>query len=401
MLIAALVLLGCWIYCVLAIAAAVKHVRSRRPAAFEKLIGISVLKPLAGLDEGLEENLRSFFEQEYTGYELLFAVRHEWDPAAKVVRRLMQEYPAVESKLVLTGEPPYPHAKVFSLQRMFAESRHDLIVMSDSDVRVGRDFCRSLAAEFADAMLGLVTCPYRAIAGKTIWSRLESLGMNTDFHAGLFTAVMVEGTKFAVGPTIVARREVLDAIGGPERVKDYLSSEDFMLGRIAAEHGFIVRLSSYVVEHRIGSEQMLQNFSHRLRWARTTRRSRPWGYVGQFFTQPFPVALFLLFLWPSYWPLLAVTICFRMATAWIVSECILSAEVAWALLPLQDLLAFGFWIAGFFGNTIDWRGRRYILNRDGRVEVSGWPGNRVMLDQETTILPANLADSPRSAVRGE
>ncbi|MBV9297138.1 MAG: glycosyltransferase, partial [Acidobacteriaceae bacterium] len=146
-----------------------------------------------------------------------------------------------------TGEPPYPHAKVFSLKCMFDESRHDLIAMSDSDVRVGPDFCRSVAAEFENQRLGLITCPYRAVAGKGIWSRLEALGMNTDFHAGLFTAVMMEGARFAVGPTIVARREVLLALGGVERVKDYLSSEDFMLGRLASDLGFAVSLSSYVV----------------------------------------------------------------------------------------------------------------------------------------------------------
>src|SRR5581483_4208676 len=199
--------------------------------------------------------------------------RQESDPAAGVVRELMAEFPAVRAKLIVTGEPPYPHAKVFSLRCMFDEASYDLIVMSDSDVRVKRDFCASMAQEFADERLGLVTCPYRAIPGKAIWSRLEAVGMNTDFHAGLFTAVMMEGAaKFAVGPTIVARRDVLLRIGGIERVKDYLGAEDFMLGRIAAQLGFVVGLASYVVEHRIGSESMLQNFAHRMRWGRTSRR---------------------------------------------------------------------------------------------------------------------------------
>jgi ceramide glucosyltransferase len=400
LIVAALVLLGCWVYCVLAIAAAAKHARSRRPAAFQEPVAISVLKPLAGLDEGLEDNLRTFFEQEYTDYELLFAVRHEWDPAVEIVQRLMVEYPSVKSKLLLTGEPPYPHAKVFSLQRMLDQSRNDLIVMSDSDVRVKRDFCRSLAAEFADPQLGLVTCPYRSIGGRTIWAKLEALGMNTDFHAGLFTAVMMEGARFAVGPTIVARKHVLQALGGMERVKDYLSSEDFMLGRIAADLGFVVRLSPYVVEHRIGSDHMLESFSHRLRWARTTRRSRPWGYAGQFFTYPLPVALFGFLLFPALWPLVATSVGFRVAVAWVVSERILSADVPWALLPLQDLLGFAFWIAGFFGNSIHWRGRRYLLQRDGTVEMWG-PGSQVVRNQHSTIVPPILAESPGRPVHGE
>lgn len=355
----------------LAIAAAVRHSHAQRRLDLSPPIGISVLKPLSGLDEGLEENLRSFFEQDYLDFELLFAVRHEWDPAVPIVDRLVAEFPAVKASLVLTGEPPYPHAKVFSLQCMMERSRNPLIVMSDSDVRVGPDFCRELATEFSDARLGLVTCPYRAIAGKTVWSKLEAVGMNTDFHAGLLTAVMMEGAKFAVGPTIVARKHVLESLGGIERVKDYLSSEDFMLGRIAAQQGFVVRLSNYVVEHRIGSESMLQNFAHRLRWARTTRRSRPWGYVGQFFTHPLPVGFAICLLCPGCWLLLAITLLFRLAAAWTVSEYILTAGVPLLLLPFQDALGFTFWVAGFFGNSISWRGQRYTLNRDGTVQPAG------------------------------
>ena len=372
MLLAALILLGCWVYCVLAIAGAVMHARSRRSFDWKEQTAISVLKPLAGAEDGLEDNLRSFFEQDYSNFELLFAVRHENDPAVPVVRRLMSEYPTVTSKLIMTGEPPYPHAKVFSLQRMLEESRHELVGMSDSDVRVGHDFCWKLAAEFADQKLGLVTCPYRAVAGKAFWSQLEAIGMNTDFHAGVFTAVMMEGgTHFAVGPTIVARRKVLLALGGLERVKDYLSSEDFMLGRIAAELGFLVRISPYVVEHRIGSESMKANFSHRLRWARTTRRSRPLGYIGQFFTHSLPVSVLMCLLSPECWHLLLISILFRMITAWTVSERTLRVNVPWLLLPVQDFIGFAFWIAGFFGNSIQWRGQRYVLNRDGTVEQAG------------------------------
>ncbi len=361
--------MGCWVYCILAIAAALKHVRISRHGRCSTPAPISILKPLAGLDEGLEDNLRSFFEQDYPSFELLFAVRHENDPAVPIVRRLISEYPKISARLLLTGEPPYPHAKVYSLQCMLDESRYELIAMSDSDVRVKPDFCRCLAAEFSDEALGLVTCPYRAVSGKAIWSRLEALGMNTDFHAGLFTAVMMEGTKFAVGPTIVARRSVLLALGGLERVKDYLA-EDYMLGRIAADLGFVVRISPYVIEHRIGSEGMVKNFSHRLRWARSTRRSRPWGYVGQFFTHCLPVGIATALVCPDLWAFLVVTLALRVVSAWTVSWGILRAQVPWLLLPLQDMLGFAFWVAGFFGNSINWRGQRYILNRDGTVQLA-------------------------------
>ncbi len=367
MILAALILLGCWVYCVIAIVAAVGHLRNRPVQPTASSAPVSILKPLSGLDDGLHENLRGFFVQEYAKFEILLAVRHNWDPAVAVVRELMAEFPGVDAKLIVTGEAPYANAKVFSLKCMLDEAKYPLVAMSDSDIRVGPDFCHKIAAEFEDTRLDLVTCPYRAIAGSSFWSRLEALGMNTDFHAGVFTAVLLEGAKFAVGPTIVARRRVLDALGGIEQVKDYLA-EDFMLGKIAAERGFGVHLSSYVIEHRIGSEPMRKNFAHRLRWARSTRRSRPAGYVGEFFTHPLPIAV-LICLWiPQAWPLLAVTAVLRAALAWLVSERVLGAKVPWLLLPLQDVLGLLFWFAGFFGNSIHWRGRRYTLNRDGTVE---------------------------------
>ncbi len=333
-------------------------------------MGISILKPLTGFEEELEENLRSYFEQRFECLELIFAVRREDDPSVEVLRRLERDYPCVKSRLIVTGDPPYPHDKVFKLQRMLDEAQHELIVMSDSDVRVGCDFCRSMEAEFQDEKLGLVTCPYRAVAGGSLWSRLEAVSMNTDFHAGLFTAVLMEGTKFAVGPTIAARRETLRALGGIERFKEYLSSEDFMLGRTAAEAGFKVRMSSYVVEHRIGSEPMRRNFSHRLRWARTSRRSRPLGYLGQFFTHPAAAVLCICLAWPLWKPLFLVTTIFRLLSAWVVSKGTLGARVPWLLLPLHDALAFAFWIAGFFGKTVQWRGQSYILRRDGTLQAA-------------------------------
>ena len=184
MITADFVLVGCWVYCLLAIAAAVRHRKTVRKPVYAGPVGISILKPLSGMDEGLEANLRSYFEQDYVPFEVLFAVRHEFDAAAPVVRRLMHDYPAVPAQLLITGEPPYPHAKVYSLKCMLERARYDLIAMCDSDVRVGSDFLTSIAADFQNEHLGLVTCPYRALPGHSIWSKLEAIGMNTDFHAG-------------------------------------------------------------------------------------------------------------------------------------------------------------------------------------------------------------------------
>src|SRR5262249_11533628 len=146
---------------------------------------ISVLKPLAGEDEGLEDNLRSFFEQKYSAFEILFAVRSSSDPAIAVAERLRARYPSIPSRLIVTGEPPYPNAKVYSLDCMLAEARHDIVVMADSDVRVDPHLLATLAAEFADPRVGMATCPYRAAPGRSFWSTLEAVGLNTEFIGGV------------------------------------------------------------------------------------------------------------------------------------------------------------------------------------------------------------------------
>jgi ceramide glucosyltransferase len=366
-----LILCGALVYSVLQIVAAVRYL-AVRPTVVQSTEPISILKPLAGLDLDLESNLRTFFEQDYAEFEILFAVRNPADPAADVVARLQREYPKVSSRLVLTGEPPYPNAKVYSLDRMLAEARHDLVVMSDSDIRVTPNLLRTVASEFQDAHLGVATCPYRAVPGASFWSRLEATGMNTDFWGSALVARMLEGMRFAVGPTIVSRRRVLESIGGCARLKDYLA-EDFVMGKFAAEAGHGVILSSYVVEHHIGSATLRQNVQHRLRWARSTRRSRPAGYVGQLFTMPMPLALLVCVASPAWWPVLPLTLIVRAVAAYTVSGRVLRARINWLLLPIEDFLGFCFWLAGFFGNIISWRGRRYRLFADGRFELISSP----------------------------
>lgn len=212
------VLAGAIVYSLLSMVAAFRYL-SVRPPALTAPEPISILKPLSGLDLDLESNLRTFFEQDYPSFEILFAVKDTSDPAAEVVERLRREYPRVSSQLLLTGESPYPNAKVFSLDRMLAIAANDLLVMSDSDIRVTPDLLRTAAAEFQEKGLGIATCPYRAVAGPSFWSRLEATGMNTDFMAGILVARMLAGMQFAVGPTIVARKKVLASIGGFDRFK--------------------------------------------------------------------------------------------------------------------------------------------------------------------------------------
>lgn len=365
----AALLAGSIVYCGLIVEAARRYRAARQVGRGEE--PVSILKPLAGLDEGLEENLRSFFEQDYETFELLFAMRTAGDPAYGLVKRLREEYPGVPVKVILTGAPPWPNAKVFSLSLMMEAARHELLIMSDSDIRVTPEMARTIAGEFAaDRRLAVTTCPYRAVAGRSFWSRLEAMGMNTEFWGGVLVARMLEGMRFAVGPTIAARRSAIREVGGWALLREYLA-EDFVLGSFAAEKGLGVGLSSYVIEHRIGSESFAKNAAHRIRWNRSTRRSRPAGYVGQVFTNPLPIALVLVAVRPEWWPVLVLVGLVRSWAGWATAEGMLRDPVCrreWYWVPVQDLLSFGFWVVGFFGNTIKWRGSKYRLLADGRFE---------------------------------
>ncbi len=369
-LLPASLVVGSWLCCFLQIAAARRY-RSVRPHPPGPLEPISVLKPLDSLDEGLEQNLRSFFEQDYPNFELLFAARDPDDPGLALARGLARQYPRVPAAFLVTGASAWPNAKAWSLALMMRQARHDLLVMSDSDIRVTPGMLLALAAEFSDPRLGVATCPYRAVAGSSFWSQLEAIGMNTEFWGGALAARLVErGVHFAVGPTLAVRRGVVASVGGWDRLSRFLA-EDFVLGRRAAAAGYGVIISRFVVEHRIGSQTLRANLAHRLRWNRSTRLSRKLGYVGQVLANPLPLALFLVALQPRFWPVLIITALLRAWTAFEIAVLTLHDQPRlrlWLLLPLQDLLSFALWFAGFFGHTICWRGRHYRLFRDGRLE---------------------------------
>jgi ceramide glucosyltransferase len=368
-----LLLVGSWVYCVLVSVAARRYLAISPPAS-SAFPPISVLKPLCGQDDRLEENLRSFFTQDYPEYEILFAVHHLADPAAAVVEKVSREFPlGPRVQLIETGDSTVPHGKAHSLGHLVGRAQHSLLVMSDSDVCVPPHLLRHVAAEFQDPAVGVVTCPYRAVSGQGFWSTLEAIGMNTEFLAGVLVAWLVGEMDFALGPTLAARREVIAAMGGFAELGNY-PSEDFVIGNRAPRLGYRVVLSSLLIEHRIGSQTLKGNLQHRLRWARGTRRSRPVGYWGQIFTNPLPLALLLCLVAPKLWPLAAVTTLFRALAAWSTAEWVLHDPLTrrrWWLIPIQDLMSLLVWVWGFFGRTIDWRGRRYKFLPGGRLQFVG------------------------------
>jgi ceramide glucosyltransferase len=368
----AVLLTGSLVYCVLIVVATRRFLSTTLPNPGNKP-PISVLKPLCGQDDGLEENLRSFLTQDYPKYEVLFGVHRSDDPAVAVAENIIREFSGrISARLVITGESPIPNAKAFSLNRMVREANYDVLVMSDSDVRVTPSLLSHLAQELQDDHIGLISCPYRAVPGKSLWSRLEAIGMNTELLGGVMVARMIEGMRFALGCTVAVRRSVLEDMGGFGYLQEFLA-EDFVIGQRAAELGHGVLFSSYVIEHRIGSQQMMPNLGHRMRWARSTRRSRPLGYWGQIFTYPLPLALLLCAVYPSAWPGLFLTMILRGAAALATARDIVHDPVTqrqWWLLPIQDVIGFFVWISGFVGDKIIWRNRKCTVLRDGRLHVN-------------------------------
>ncbi len=366
-------LTGSLVFSVLMIVAARKYATVPEQPPPPEWPPISLLTPLAGKDLGLSDNLRSSFQQDYPRFELVFGVRQESDPAVPVVRDLMRQFPHVPARLIVAGEPDCPNAKVFSLKAMTRAASHDLLVMNDSDIRSRPDALRRIAAEFADPALGLATCPSTAIAGPGWAARLEAVLMNTQFMGGVLVARMLEGVKFALGPSAVVRRAALESIGGWDALDEYLA-EDFMLGKLIAEQGTGVILSSVRVQHHIGNAGWAATMNHRLRWCRSTRRSRPYGYIGEVFTNPIPLAVALVAAHPPFWPLLVLTVAVRLLACWAVARWALADRAAlrdfWTV-PVQDLIAFAVWVAGFFGNTVSWRGRVYELSPDGKFRFVG------------------------------
>src|SRR5215470_17138051 len=220
---------GGLVYYLLAIVATRKLREAREAAEFEVASSpaISLLKPLRGADPDLERHLESFFLQGYPSFEILFAVRRADDPAVAVAERLMARYPHVPARLILTGEPPYANAKVYSLEKMAEAAGADILVITDSDTSVGKDYLQRVAAAFAPERVGAATSLYRGAPGADLWSRLEALGMSTEFMAGVVVAWRLEGMKFTLGPSMAVRRDCLRAIGGFAAMADYLG-DDFV-----------------------------------------------------------------------------------------------------------------------------------------------------------------------------
>jgi len=369
-------------YFVAALFAAQVFLAARRAPLAGYSPGVSILKSLKGLDPGMIDAFRSHCRQSYPGeFELLFGVSSLDDPAVAAVEQLSAEFPERTILLVECPERLGSNGKVSTLVQLAVHARHDYLLINDSDITVSPRYLERVMACFAPEaerygqpaqQVGLVTALYRGRAHGTLPSRLEALGIATDFQAGVLLSRWIEGgLSYGLGSTLAVSRTALEKAGGLRPLVNHLA-DDYELGARVAAAGFSVALSPEVVETSIPAYDWRGFRDHQLRWARTVRDARPWGYFGLIFTHGLGWAFLNVVasgLSPvSLW-LLGMSFFLRLALAMTVGAGVLGDRQVlpslW-LVPLRDLVAMGLWVAGFAGNTIVWRGERFTL-KDGRL----------------------------------
>ena len=343
----------------------------------------SILKPLKGLDPQTYASFASHCTQQYGGeYELIFGVSSLDDVAVAAVERLKVDFPEQPIVLVACPEVLGTNGKVSNLAQMLPHARFDHIVINDSDIWVSPRYLQRIVAAFQGVnrkqkpgrhgKVGLVTAPYRGKAHGTVGSKMEALGISTDFMSGVLTARMLEGgIRFGLGSTLAFSREALDAIGGLRPLVDYLA-DDYECGARVYAAGYEVALSTEVVETYVPPYGFAEFLAHQIRWSRSTRDSRKWGYAGLVFTFGLPWAFLNMIVWgfslPSFAFFVLVMVA-RTALALSVGVGILGdvqvLRDIWLLLP-RDLVALGLWAWSFAGDTVVWRGERFTL-KDGKL----------------------------------
>ncbi len=332
---------------------------------------ISIIKPICGLDIGTYENFASFCQQDYPHYQIIFGVHDSQDPCIEVVNQIIHDFPDIDIQLVINNRLIGTNYKVSNLSNILPLAKHPILVIADSDVRVGSNYLKRTTRPLKDPKVGMVTCLFRPIASGWI-SNLEAVGISTDYLAGVLVANCLQGMTFAIGPTVVIRRETLDAIGGFEAISNYLA-DDFQIGNLTFKAGYKVVLSDYIIDQLITTNNISDLLNRQIRWHLCTRVSRPWGYLGLLFTYGV-ITSFLTLIITSGAKIAIIGLIMnwlaRIIMGWTVGVIILKDQAAkhslW-LLPLRDCVSFGLWCYGFFWDSIKWRGRRMIVLRNGKL----------------------------------
>ncbi|MDB6041945.1 MAG: hypothetical protein JWM63_496 [Gammaproteobacteria bacterium] len=360
-------------YAVLALVAVIAWRIRRTVKTPSKLPPVTVLKPLCGAEPGLYENLRSFCQQDYPEYQIVFGVRDPADPALRVVERLVAELPSVPIVVVIDSQQHGNNRKISSLVNMLSRARHDVLAISDSDAFVGPDYLRTVTASLLDPKVGLVTCVYRGMPTTQVWSRLGAMYVNEWYIPSVLLAWLFGHESYVSGQTMCLRRSTLQAIGGLRAIADHLA-DDYRLGELVRGLGLRIALSPYLLraEHHEPTLALLTR--HELRWMRTLRVLRPRSFRLIFLTFSLPLATFGLALTavaePSLrlaaWALFQTTVVARLALHFahrLRGERPLLADL-W-LVPARDVLICWVWWRSFFTSRLTWRGSEFDVGADG------------------------------------
>ncbi len=372
------------IYCLMVLAAAVRFgVRKRREdrEAATFLPPLSVLKPLHGMEPGLERNLETFFEQDYPEFELLFCARHETDEGLRLARRVGERYPQVNARYVTCGEPmpKFHNAKVYSLAKLDSVAQHELFITSDADVRVTKDYLRRMVQNLKDPHVGLASCVYLGTvdggSAAGFSAQLDAVGKSVEMTSGVLVADMLEGTKFALGATMAVRKKSFQDVGGFDELGQFYA-DDFVLGNRLAAQGTGVLLATHIIRLMVQDTPFALSFRNQLRWMQSTRRSRPLGHLGSGLTFAMPFGLMGL-----AWGLLSghvllgvVWLVGMVLNRWVQAAAILLVigDPDWlrnmVIYPLRDLLGSVLWLGSYGGDRFYYRGKIYRLKDGGRVE---------------------------------
>ena len=366
-------------YYVFASVAAIRFFRRERKRPLPAFTPpVSVLKPVRGVDFATYENFASFCRQDYPDYEILFAVNDEGDEAMPLLRRLIVEFPDRRIRVLVGAAQLGANKKVNKLVRLAHEAQHEILAMSDGDVRVGPQYLREVVAPLADGSNGVVTSFYRGVAQPNLGAELEAVGASSDFFAGVLMADWMEGMTFALGASIVTTKSALRKIGGLEPIANMLS-DDYEIGNRIARAGLKVVLSREPVWTMYPAQTLSGFWDHQVRWARTVRLCRPLSYVGLIFTHGLPWAILAAAVSRSVAldsGFLGGYLVLRLAMAYVVGVWGVGDEVLRRrlyLVPVRDAINFVIWLASFASNRVTWGGQVFATERGHMVAVSASP----------------------------
>jgi ceramide glucosyltransferase len=339
---------------------------------------LTILKPLCGLDWESYTALTSFCQQDYPLYQIIFSVQDSQDPSIGIIQKIQQDFPDLDIELVIRDRETALgdrvlgiNPKINNLANGATKAKYPILVLSDSDIQVEKDYLKTIIQPFADPLVGVVTCLYNSLTEGWL-AGFEALDITSQFCPKVLTARQLQGVKFAFGSTIAIRQETLDKIGGLVTVADYLA-DDYQLGYLPSQNGYKVILSPYLVEHRLGNVTLKEFIDRQIRWFKCIKVERFWGYVGLIFTYGIINSFVLLLLTQRSlfgWSVFGLVWNVRFLTAYLITIKYLKDSTAkefFLLIPLRDLVSFGIWCYSFSGDKVIWRGETYQLLPNGKL----------------------------------